>query len=64
MTTKIQDIVEGFTFLYIQYTVVLLTYEIISYVHKNLNANESSVQSSIGGGAHKYLNITIQPPYA
>ena len=61
MHTTTKNIVEGLPFPSIQSIGIISTYETIVDVHKMLNANASSVQVNIGGGAHGLLALTITP---
>ena len=59
MSTHIETIKEGFPYPIIPKHVGLPTYDVITAIHMKLKTNASSVASTLGGGTHGLLGITV-----
>ena len=61
MSTNIETIKEGFPHSIIPKHIGLPTHDIIAAVHTKLKANAASVASTLGGGTHGLLGLTVSP---
>ena len=59
--TTIEAVKENFPHPHIPAQPGMPTYEVISAVHRKLKANAASVSSTLGGGIHGLLGLTILP---
>jgi len=59
--TTIEAVKENFPHPHISSQSGMPTYEVISAVHRKLKANAASVSSTLGGGTHGLLGLTILP---